>query len=97
MSQAGKQDTETSCSVMVLTTMPSSDATCPVCGDGYARRIIVERGQQWDDLYPGSPLAFFRKYQRRCTTQYDSKRDARVAEDECTVYFHDDDGIRAVF
>lgn len=77
--------------------MASSEFPCPVCGDEFTQRIIVEWGQQWNDLYPGLPLAFFRQYPRRCTVQYDSKRDTTVAENESAMYFHDDEASHAAF
>lgn len=69
----------------------STDADCPVCGETYDERIVVERGLRWQDLYPGTPLDFFQRYRRRCSTRYDAERDAPVGDDECVVYFHSDD------
>lgn len=61
---------------------------CPVCGESYDRRVLIARGDGWDDLYPGSPLEFFRKFGRRCSADYDAEADASVGGDEVAVYFH---------
>lgn len=70
---------------------------CPVCGEPYATRIVVQRGDHWSDLFPGQPLAFFRRYRRRCTARYDVVAETRVAEDERVVYFHDPETSATVF
>lgn len=62
---------------------------CPICGEPYDRRVIVERGDGWDDLFPGEPLAFFRRYRRRCSARYDVEAETRLDDDERAVYFHD--------
>lgn len=77
---------------------PSPDTTqCPICGEPYDRRIVVQRGDHWDDLFPGQPLAFFRRYRRRCTARYDVAAESRVSEDERVVYFHDREASATVF
>lgn len=70
---------------------------CPVCGEPYDQRIVVERGARWDDLFPGTPLDFFRRYRRRCAAQYDVEREKELQGDERAVYFHDDESGAAVF
>lgn len=65
------------------------DADCPVCGQPYERRVVVARGDGWDDLYPGSPLAFFRKFRRRCTARRDVETGRTLSGDERAVYLHD--------
>lgn len=67
----------------------TDDADCPVCGQAYERRIVVARGDGWDDLYPGSPLAFFQKFRRRCTARYDAETGANLPGDERAIYLHD--------
>lgn len=68
----------------------SSDASqCPVCGEPYDRQIIVERGDRWDDLFPGSPFAFFKRYRRRCTARYDDEAETELTDSERAIYFHD--------
>jgi len=64
---------------------------CPVCGQAYAERIVVERGDRWVDLFPGSPLDYFDRYQRRCTARYDAEAEAECGENERVVYFHEPD------
>jgi len=68
---------------------PTDETRCPICGEPYERRLVVERGQQWGDIYPGSPLSFFTKYRRRCTGRNDVETDTVLSEGECAVYFHD--------
>lgn len=76
----------------------SSDATaCPVCGKEYAQRVVVARGDRWDDLYAGTPFSFFKRYYRRCTARYDTEADADLPENERAVYFHEADNTRAMF
>lgn len=67
---------------------PTDDADCPVCGRPYERRVVVARGDSWDDLYPGSPFAFFRKFRRRCTARVDAETDRTLPDDERAVYLH---------
>ncbi len=69
------------------TRAPDEDA-CPVCGQAYDRRIVVERGDEWADLYPGSPFDFFNKYRRRCTADASLEPDANLGRDQRLVYFH---------
>jgi len=68
----------------------SDEGRCPVCGEPYAQRIVVERGDQWADLFPGTPLDFFRRYRRRCAAQHDVTVDRQRSEDQRVVYFHGD-------
>lgn len=63
-------------------------STCPICGTDYDQRIIIERGEQWSDLYPGTPFDFFTTYQRRCTAPYDSEQPSARATSKRVVYFH---------
>ncbi|WP_227377373.1 hypothetical protein [Haladaptatus halobius] len=68
----------------------ASDANeCPACGTEYDQQIIVERGDRWDDLFPGSPLDFFIRYRRRCTAPYDVDADRQLPERERAIYFHE--------
>ncbi|WP_135667130.1 hypothetical protein [Halorhabdus rudnickae] len=66
----------------------SGSETCPICGEPYDRRIVVARGDQWSDLYPGTPLSFFRKYRRRCTAGEDVETGETLGEDQQAIYFH---------
>lgn len=76
----------------------TDDTACPVCGESYADRIVVGRGDRWSDLYAGTPFSFFKRYRRRCTARYDVDDDEQLADDERAVYFHDaDGGGRALF
>ncbi|WP_254536104.1 hypothetical protein [Halomarina litorea] len=70
---------------------------CPVCGESYAERVVVERGLRWGDLFAGSPLDYFGRYRRRCTAGYDVERDRQVGEDERVAYFHAGEERPAVF
>lgn len=63
--------------------------SCPVCGQEYDQRVIVARGDGWSDVFAGTPLSFFRRYQRRCSSQYDVETDSQRASSECAVYFHE--------
>lgn len=75
----------------VLDTMPgrtTDDASCPVCGEEYDQRLVVERGDRWADLFPGSPLDFFEEYRRRCAARYDAERGTTLSGGERAVYFH---------
>jgi len=69
--------------------VPASDPeACPVCGQPYDQRIVVVRGDQWSDLYPGPPLSFFSKYQRRCATRQDVETGDTLDQNRRAVYFH---------
>lgn len=61
---------------------------CPICGEPYDQLIVVARGDQWSDLYAGSPLSFFRKYRRRCTAGEDVETGETLTDGERAVYFH---------
>lgn len=63
-------------------------STCPICGTDYDQRIIIERGEQWSDLYPGTPFDFFTTYQRRCTAPYDAEQPSARATSKRVIYFH---------
>lgn len=65
------------------------DDACPVCGQAYAERVVVERGDTWSDVFAGAPLSFFRKYARRCTSQQDVETGHQRPERECVLYFHE--------
>ncbi|PSP81507.1 hypothetical protein BRC81_00675 [Halobacteriales archaeon QS_1_68_20] len=67
---------------------PDGDV-CPVCGQEYDQRVVVERGDGWSDVFAGTPLSFFRRYQRRCTSQFDVESDSKRPGSECVVYFHE--------
>lgn len=72
--------------------MSSKDETrCPVCGEPYDQRIVVERGDRWSDLFPGTTLDFFQRYYRRCSAQQDVEADTTRPGRECVVYFHEAD------
>lgn len=70
---------------------PDEDA-CPVCGEAYAERVVVERGDRWGDIYAGTPFSFFKRYRRRCTAQYDVGADEQLADGARAVYFHGAEG-----
>lgn len=74
---------------------PTSDADrCPICGQSYDQRVVVQRGDGWSDVYAGTPLSFFRRYQRRCTSSQDVERDVQLPSDRRAVYFHEGrDGV----
>lgn len=78
-----------------MSTQPPAD--CPVCGEPYAERVVVERGLRWADLFAGSPLDYFGRYQRRCAAGYDVERDRSVGDDERVAYFHAGEDRPAVF
>ncbi len=69
-----------------MNAQPPTD--CPVCGEPYAERVVIERGLRWGDLFPGSPLDYFERYRRRCAADYDVERDRTVGEGERVAYFH---------
>lgn len=64
------------------------ETRCPVCGEAYEERIVVEQGDRWGDLFPGTPFDYFQKYRRRCAAQADAERGTEVTGDERVVYFH---------
>jgi len=68
-------------------TNPDEDR-CPVCGQEYDQRVVVERGDGWSDVFAGQPLSFFGKYRRRCSAQVDVERDEQLPGDRLAVYFH---------
>lgn len=70
-------------------TSDGDDEACPVCGQAYDQRIVVERGDGWADVFGGPPLTFLKRYRRWCTGQHDVERDAQRRESERVVYFHD--------
>lgn len=77
--------------------MSSTDDTqCPVCGEPYDQRVVVERGDRWSDLFPGTALDYFQRYRRRCSTQVDVEGETRLPGRQCAVYFHEGGGPRAV-
>lgn len=78
-----------------MNAQPSAD--CPICGEPYAERVVVERGLQWDDLYPGTPFDFFDRYRRRCSAAYDVERDRPVDDGEQVAYFHEGRGRTGAF
>lgn len=68
-------------------THPTPDGEgCPVCGEPYERRLVVERGDDWADLYPGSPVEFFGTFDRRCSV--DVEAGVGVGSDALAVYLH---------
>lgn len=71
-----------------MSTTTSGTQECPRCGRPYEQQIIVEQGMQWDDLFPGTPLDFFKRYHRRCTAQYDATDDSHLTERKRAIYFH---------
>lgn len=77
-----------------MTRHASDLIACPVCDTEYDQRVIVARGDRWDDLYPGSLFSFFKRYARRCTARYDVETDTDLPESERAVYFHEADGTR---
>jgi rubredoxin len=70
------------------------DDRCPVCGQAYDELVVVERGDGWSDVFAGTPLSFFKRYQRRCTSVRDVERDRQLPGDRRAVYFHEGrDGV----
>jgi hypothetical protein len=65
------------------------DDACPVCGQPFAERVVVERGDGWSDVFAGTPLSFFRSYARRCSSQHDVETGEQRGNRECVVYFHE--------
>lgn len=65
------------------------DDRCPICGQPYDQRVVVERGDGWSDVFAGTPLSFFKRYQRRCTSIQDVERDERLPSNKRAVYFHE--------
>lgn len=80
-----------------MTGSHSDDAPCPVCGQPYDQRIVVERGDRWGDLFAGSPLDYFSRYRRRCSDRRDVECDEVLGEDSRAVYFHGRVQRRSVF
>jgi hypothetical protein len=74
---------------------PTSDAErCPICGQAYDQRVVVQRGDGWSDVFAGTPLSFFKRYQRRCTARHDVEDDEDLPSDRRAVYFHEGrDGV----
>jgi hypothetical protein len=67
----------------------TSDAEeCPVCGASYDQRVVVERGDRWRDIFPGSPLDVMSRYPRRCAALYDEEDERQLRDRERAVYFH---------
>jgi rRNA maturation protein Nop10 len=75
----------------------TDDESCPVCGEAYAERIVVERGDRWADLFPGSPLDYFQRYRRRCATDYDDRDGRELRDGRTAVYFHSSRHRRSTF
>lgn len=67
------------------------ETPCPVCGQPYDQRVVVERGDRWADVFGGPPFSALTKYARRCATRYDATEERARSESERVVYFHDDD------
>jgi len=67
----------------------ADDDACPVCGQPYAERVVVERGDGWSDVFAGTPLSFFRSYARRCSSQQDAETGEQCSDRETVVYFHE--------
>jgi len=67
---------------------PDADR-CPICGQPYDQRIVVQRGDGWSDVFAGTPLSFFKRYQRRCTSVRDVEEDVQLSGDKRAVYFHE--------
>jgi len=68
------------------------EATCPVCGQPYDQRVVVERGDRWADVFGGPPFSVLSKYARRCASRMDAETERQRGEGEKVVYLHDDDG-----
>jgi len=66
------------------------EPACPVCGEPYDERLLVERGDRWADVFGGQPLSFLKKYRRRCASRQDVERETATGEGERVVYFHND-------
>lgn len=80
-----------------MRTKSSDSSACPVCNNDYAQRVVVSRGDRWDDLYPGTLFSFFKRYYRRCTARYDAETDSDLPENERAVYFHEADRTGSQF
>lgn len=68
---------------------------CPVCGQEYAKQVVIDRGTPWTDLYPGSLFDYLTRYRRRCSARVDEDGDLMVREDKIVLYFHGDKRNRA--
>ncbi|USZ69882.1 hypothetical protein NGM10_15875 (plasmid) [Halorussus salilacus] len=66
------------------------ETPCPVCGEPYDERIVVERGDRWADAFGGPPLSVLAQYRRWCASERDAERETVRGEGERVVYFHDD-------
>ena len=65
------------------------DGACPVCGQPYDERVVVERGDGWSDVFAGRPHEFFTRYGRRCTSRFDEATGEQRRDDEAVLYFHE--------
>lgn len=66
----------------------SDEPVCPVCGQPFDQQVVVSRGDSWSDIFAGTPFSFFRRYRRRCTSQYDVETDTQYRDGELVLYFH---------
>ena len=66
----------------------SDGERCPVCTEPYDQRVVIARGDQWSDIYAGTPFSFVRKYRRRCATRKDVETGETLTEGRQAVYFH---------
>lgn len=68
------------------------ETPCPVCGQPYDQRVVVERGDRWADVFGGPPLSVLQQYQRQCASRQDVERETVRGDGERVVYLHDDGG-----
>lgn len=66
------------------------ESLCPVCGQEYAEMVVLEPPLEWPDVYPGRAVEFFRRYNRRCSSQtdVDGEEETTVKRGAIAVYFH---------
>lgn len=66
---------------------------CPVCGQEYAKVVVIERGTHWKDLYQGTVFDYITRYRRRCTASINVEANEdrqQLSRDKKALYFHDD-------
>lgn len=66
------------------------ETACPVCGQPYDQRVVVERGDRWADVFGGPPFSTLSKYSRRCASRTDVEEERERGRSELAVYLHDD-------
>ncbi len=74
--------------VHVKPNQTSDTNECPLCGTPYEKRFVIEQGIRWRDFFPGTVFDFFKRYQRRCTSQYDVEEEIQLPEQKQAIYLH---------